>query len=119
MKTTTIILMAIGFISLTNCEPKTATNAMLENTETRTELFNAIASNNDYMIEFIGNIQGDDHAMQMMRGNQNAMGAMMKNEDMNIINDSMMSMQKDAINDERRKNDESYDANDACRRYDD
>jgi hypothetical protein len=38
MKTTTIILMAIGFISLTNCEPKTATNTMLENTETRTEL---------------------------------------------------------------------------------
>jgi len=55
--TTTIILMAIGFISLSSCEQKTDTNAMFENSEARTELFDAIASNHNYMTEFMNNMQ--------------------------------------------------------------
>jgi hypothetical protein len=92
MKTTTIILLAISLISLSSCEQKTDTNIMLENSETRTELFDAIASNHNYMTEFMDNIQGNDHAMQMMKGNQNIMGNMMKDEDVNMMNDSLMSM---------------------------
>ena len=93
MKTTTIILMVIGLVSLSSCEQKTDTNVMLENSETRTELFDAIASNHNYMTEFMGNMQGNDHTMQMMKGNQNIMGNMMKGENLNmILNDSLMSM---------------------------
>ena len=93
MKTTTIILMAIGLISLSSCEQKTDTHVMLENSETRTELFNAIASNHNYMTEFMGNMQGNDHAMQMMKGDQKIMGNMMKGQGMQMmLNDSMMSM---------------------------
>ena len=92
MKTTTIILMAIGLISLTSCEQKKDTNATLENSETRTELFDAIASNNNYMTEFMDNIQSNDNAMQMMKGSQKIMGTMMKDEDMNMMNDSLTSM---------------------------
>jgi hypothetical protein len=94
MKTTTIILMAIGIISLSSCEQKTATNAMLENSETRTELFDAIANNNNYMTEFMGNMQGNNQAMQMMKGNQKMMGTMMKDQgmEMMMMKDSLMSM---------------------------
>jgi hypothetical protein len=91
MKTTTIILMAIGLLSISSCEQKTDTNAMLENTETRTELFDAIASNHNYMTEFMGNMQGNDHAMQMMKGNQKIMGNMMQGEGIPMMNDSLMS----------------------------
>ena len=93
MKTTTIILLAISLISLSSCEQKTDTNIMLENSETRTELFDAIASNHNYMTEFMDNMQGNDHAMQMMKGNQNIMGNMMKGQGMQMMmNDSLMSM---------------------------
>lgn len=85
--------MAIGLISLTSCEQKTDTNALLENSETRMELFDAIGSNQNYMTEFMGNMQGNDHAMQMMQGNQKIMGTMMKGQGMQMmLNDSIMSM---------------------------
>ena len=93
MRTTMIILMAIGLISLSSCEQKTDTKVMLENSETRTELFDAIASNHNYMTEFMGNIQGNDHAMQMMKGNQKIMGNMMTGQGTQMMmNDSLMSM---------------------------
>jgi DNA-dependent RNA polymerase auxiliary subunit epsilon len=96
MKTTTIILMAIGFISLTSCVQKTDTDALLGNTATRTELFKAIANNDNYMIEFMDNIEGNNQAMQMMTGNQKIMGSMMKDPRMQMMmmNDSMMSMNR-------------------------
>src|SRR5680860_1199086 len=78
MKTTTIILWAMVLVSLSSCEQKTDANAVLENSETRTELFDAIASNQAYMTEFMENMKNSDHAMQMMQGDQNMMGSMMK-----------------------------------------
>ena len=95
MKTTTIILMAIGLVSLSSCEQKRDTNVMLENSETRTELFDAIASNHNYMTEFMGNMQGNDHVMQMMKGNQNIMEGMLSedcmNSSMKMMNDKGMN----------------------------
>ena len=78
MRTITIILLAMGLISLSSCEQKTDPNAMLENSQTRTELFDAIASNHSYMTQFMDNMQTNDHAMQMMQGNQKMMGHMMQ-----------------------------------------
>ena len=93
MRTTMIILMAVGLISLSSCEQKTDTKVVLENSETRTKLFDAIASNHDYMTEFMGNMQGNDHAMQMMQGNQKIMGNMMGGQGIQMmLNDSLMSM---------------------------
>lgn len=91
MKKTMIILLTIGLVSLTSCEQKTDPNTMLENSETRTELFDAIASNHNHMTEFMENMQGNDHAMQMMQGNQRMMGNMMQGEGMQMMmKDSMM-----------------------------
>lgn len=73
MRTITIILLAMGLISLSSCEQKTDPNAMLENSQTRTELFDAIASNHSYMTQFMDNMQTNDHVMQMMQGNQKMM----------------------------------------------
>ena len=87
MKTQVIILIAIGLLSLNSCNQKTDPNAMLENSETRTELFNTITSNHDYMTEFMKNMRGNNHAMQMMQGQ--GMKIMMKDSMM------MMNMMKD------------------------
>ena len=73
MRTAAIILLAIGLVSLSGCNQKTNPNAMLENSKTRTELFDAIASNHSYMTQFMDNMQTNDHAMQMMQGNQKMM----------------------------------------------
>ena len=91
MRTITIILLAMGLISLSSCEQKTDPNAMLENSQTRTELFDAIASNHSYMTQFMDNMQTNDHAMQMMQGNQKMMGTMMQGGGMwMMMKDSMM-----------------------------
>lgn len=90
MRTTTIILLAIGLASLSSCNQKVDPNAMLENSETRTELFNAIANNHGYMTEFMDNMQGNDHAMQMMQGNHEMMGNM-------ILGSGMQMMMKDSM----------------------
>lgn len=93
MRTTMIILLAIGLVSLTSCNQKADTKAMLENSETRTALFDSIASNHNHMTEFIKNMQGNDHAMQMMQGNQMIMGNMMQGQGIQMMmNDSMMSI---------------------------
>ncbi len=102
MKTLVIILSAIGLLSLNSCNQKTDPTAMLENSETRTELFDAITSNHDYMTEFMGSIQENNHAMQMMQGNKKMMGTMMQDGGMKMMmKDSMMmkSMMQGMMND--------------------
>ena len=102
MKTTTILLWAMVLASLSSCEQKTDANAVLENSEMRTELFDAIASNHAYMSEFMDNMKNSDHAMQMMQGDQNMMGSMMKgNGTQMMMKDSMMmkNMMRGMMND--------------------
>lgn len=94
MKKLLIILTAIGLLSLNSCYQKTDSNTMLENIETRAEIFNAITSNHDYMTEFVSNMQGNNHAMQMMQGNKKMMGNMMKGQGMQMMmEDSTMMNQ--------------------------
>ncbi len=70
MRTTMIILLAIGLVSLSGCEQKTDPNAMLENSETRSQIFNSISDNQEYMSELMATMQNSQQAMQMMQGNQ-------------------------------------------------
>lgn len=86
MKTLAIIFSIVGIITLNSCSPKTDTSAILENSETRIEMFTAIADNHDYMTEFMENTQNSEHGMQMMEGNQNMMG-----------NSEMPAMMKDSL----------------------
>ena len=91
MKALTIILSMIGLVSLNSCTQETNPQAVLENPETRTEVFNDIAQNDDYMTEFMENMHNNPQAMQMMQGNHKMMGGMMKGDGMQMMmKDSMM-----------------------------
>ena len=92
MKTLVIILSAIGLLSLNSCNQETNPQAIMEIPEARTEVFNTITHNDDYMTEFMQNIQGNNQAMQMMQGNKGMMNMMMEGEGMNMMKDSTMTM---------------------------
>ena len=78
MKTLPIIFSIMVIVTLNSCTQKTDTNVMLQDSKTRTEIFTTITENQDYMTEFMENMQNSQHAMQMMEGNQKMMGNMMK-----------------------------------------
>lgn len=102
MKTVAFFLTMIGFATLMSCNQKVNTTAILENSETKTEIFNVIANNHGLMTEFMENMQSSEHAMQMMQGNNKMMGNVMQGNGMQMmIKDSifmknmMQSMVKD------------------------
>lgn len=102
MRTLFIGLLAIGLFSLTSCKQETNTQALMENPETRTEVFNAISKNHDYMTEFMESMHDNQHAMQMMQGNKKMMSSMMQGEGMQMMmKDSTMmhSMMDGMMND--------------------
>ncbi|WP_142785824.1 hypothetical protein [Changchengzhania lutea] len=90
MKILVIVLSAIGLLSLNSCKQESDPQTLMENPETRTEIFNTITGNHDFMTEFMDNMQRSNHAMQMMQGNKMMMGNMMKGNDMQMMNDSTM-----------------------------
>lgn len=91
MKTIVIIFSILGFITFSSCTQKTDASSLLDNSETRNEIFTAIASDHNMMMSFIETMQDNDNAMQIMQGNQMMMGNMMKGGGMGMImKDSMM-----------------------------
>jgi len=91
MKKLAIILSAIGLLSLSSCNQKTDVKAILENSETRSEIIKTISESHDFMTEFMTTMQGNNHATQMMQGNKKMMGNMMKGQGMQMMmKDSMM-----------------------------
>jgi hypothetical protein len=102
MKTLVIILSAIGLLSLNSCKQEINPQALMDNPETRTEVFNTITQNDDYMTEFMESMPDNQHKMQMMKGNKIMMGSMMQGERMQMMmKDStmMQSMMNGMMND--------------------
>lgn len=102
MRTLVIILSVIGLVSLNSCNQEKNAQALLEDPETRNEIFTTIADNHDYMSEFMDNMPSNQHAMQMMQGNKKMMGSMMQGEGMQMMmRDSTMmhSMMNGMMND--------------------
>jgi transcription initiation factor TFIID subunit TAF12 len=85
MKNLSLLFLSLGSIILGGCNQKTDVNAMLQNPETKTELFNAISSSHDNMMAFMASIQNNEHAMQMMQNDQQMMGNMMHGGGMQMI----------------------------------
>ncbi len=85
MRTLFIGLLAIGLFSLTSCKQETDTQALLENPETRTEVFNSIVENDAYMAEFMESMHGNLATMKMMQGNKKMMGSMMNGQGMQMM----------------------------------
>ena len=83
-----------GLLSLNGCKQSTDVQTLLQNEETRSEILKDLVQNHDYMMEFMEQMQGSDHAMQMMQGNKKMMGTMMKGQGMQMMmGDSTMMNQ--------------------------
>jgi hypothetical protein len=91
MKTLVIIFSVVGLMTLNSCKQESGAQAMLENTETRSEIMKAIADNHDFMTEFMENMQGNEYAMQLMQGNKEMMSNMMMGEGKQMMMKDMMS----------------------------
>lgn len=91
MKTLIVVLSAIGLLSLNGCKQESDPQVLLENSNTRTELFSAIIQNHEYMMEFMETMHSNEHAMQMMKGDKKMMSSMMHGEGMQMMmTDSIM-----------------------------
>ncbi|CAN5184612.1 hypothetical protein BH23BAC2_BH23BAC2_01460 [soil metagenome] len=93
MRTLVIIFSVVGLMTFNSCKQEPDVQAMLQNPETRDEVIKTIAENQDFMTEFMENMQGED--MQMMQGNKKMMGTMMQGEGMQMMmkgNSDMMNM---------------------------
>jgi len=88
---TLIIISILGFVTFSSCTQKVDISKLLDNPETRSEIFELIASDHKQMMSFMETMQSNEHAMQMMQGNHMMMGNMMKGSGMNMMmKDSMM-----------------------------
>jgi len=102
MRTLGIIFSVIGLITLNSCKQEIDVKAMLQNSETRSEVIKTIAENHDYMAEFMDSMPNNQHALQMMQGNEKMMGSMMQGGGMQMMmKDSTMmhSMMDGMMND--------------------
>jgi hypothetical protein len=82
-----MIISILGFTTLSSCTQKTDLSKLLDNSETRTYVFEAIATDHDLMMSFIESIQSNEHAMQMMQGTY-----MMKGSGMHLMMKDSMTM---------------------------
>ena len=85
MRTRFIGLLAIGLFSVTSCKQEADTQALRENPETSTEVFNSIVENDAYMTEFMESMHGNPATMKMMQGNKKMMGSMMNGQGMQMM----------------------------------
>ncbi|HEA23687.1 hypothetical protein LCGC14_1618710 [marine sediment metagenome] len=90
MRRAILIFSIITMTTLSSCNEEQDANAMLDNPVKRIHIYESITGNHDLMNEFLLKMQENDHAIQMMRGNQKIMG--------NLIQDNgMKMMMKDSI----------------------
>ena len=91
MKTLIMIISILRFITLSSCTQRIDVRKLLDNSETRSDIFEAIANDHEQMTSFMESIKSNKHAMQMMQGNYMMMGNMMKGSGMHMMmKDSMM-----------------------------
>lgn len=90
MKTKILIIAVFGLMTLLSCAQKKDVNAMLENENTRNEIFSSISENPEYMSDFRNYMQEHNMGSGMMKGSMNGM----KNSGNGMMNGGgMMTMQ--------------------------
>ncbi len=73
-------------IIIAACQPQPDESAILENEETRNEIYEAIVADHGYSQEMMAKMMEDDHTQMMMKGNGEMMRMMMSdNEDMKAM----------------------------------
>ena len=91
MKKSIVLLLLIALFTLSNCNQKPDVNNLLENQESRTEIYKAIADNHDYLIEFMDSIHNNQNAMKSIRQNNMMMCKMMMKDSTLMKSDSTMN----------------------------
>lgn len=74
MKTLALFISLMSFWTLNSNGQSEDVSKLLENQQTRTEIFNSILNSHTLMTEFIHAMNGNDHAMMMMNENYSMMG---------------------------------------------
>ena len=91
MKAVIMIISILGFITLYSCTKKVDVNKLLDNAETRSDIFEAIANDHYQMTAFMEALENKDYSVQMMQKNHLIIGNMMKGEGLHtMMKDSMM-----------------------------
>lgn len=82
MKTLAITLFALAIFGLTACNQQPAVHEVLDDQESREDVYKTIVNDEDMMVEFMNVMQDNQHAMMMMQGNEHMMSGMMNRENM-------------------------------------
>ena len=85
----TVVTLTLLIAALSACQQQKDVSTMLENDDTRNEIFNTIISDHEYAEQLMTKMMEDDHTQMMMKGNEQMMGMMMSD------NDQMMALMKD------------------------
>lgn len=94
MKKSIALLSLIALFTLSNCNQKPAVSKMLENQESRTEIYKAIVDNHDYLMEFMDSIHNNQNAMKSIRQNNMMKCKMMMKDSTLMKSDSTMNCMK-------------------------
>lgn len=98
MKRNVLIMVVAGLITLLGCNQKLDVSSMLENEETRTEIFSSISDNPEYLNDFRNYMQDHHGNSQMMMGGSmkgmNRRGGMMNMKDSTAMMKSFMNNPK-------------------------
>ena len=83
MKTAAMIFSMITLFTVNVLGQKGDVKTLLENRESREDVFNTILNDPNLMTEFMNRMSGNAHAMAMMRGNQTMMQNLQEGYNMN------------------------------------
>lgn len=74
MKAITLIILLVTFSAVDGLAQEKDIAGLLNNTETKSEIFNTILNDHQLMMDFMDAMKSNDHAMMMMRENAAMMG---------------------------------------------
>lgn len=69
MKTIVLAISVFSVLSFNGYGQTNKATQLLKNKEERIETFNAILNNHELMVDFMDAMKGNEHAMMMMKGN--------------------------------------------------
>lgn len=82
----TMVTITLLIAALSACKQNEDVSTLLENDDTRNEIFYTIISDQEYAEQLMAKMMDDDNTQMMMKGNQRMMGMMMSdNEDMKAM----------------------------------
>ena len=77
MKKLALITFPVLLLLVSSCGRQADINTLLQNQDTRNQIFTKIADDHELMTAFMEKMMSSNHAKMMMQGNKNMMGMMM------------------------------------------